>query len=84
MRRFMATLPEFGVFKKRRLTKLARDRKMVGMRVRYDGETDFLVLTHGKIYDVIAIERGWYRVVDDSGEDYLFPAKLFTEVLSEE
>ena len=57
---------------------------MAGMRVRYDGETDFLVLTHGKIYDVISIERGWYRIVDDSGEDYLFPAKLFTEVPSEE
>lgn len=54
------------------------------MKVRYDGETDFLVLTHGKIYDVISIERGWYRIVDDSGEDYLFPAKLFTEVSSEE
>ena len=54
------------------------------MRVRYDGETDFLVLTHGKIYDVISIERGWYRIVDDSGEDYLFPAKLFTEVSREE
>lgn len=53
------------------------------MRVRYNGETDFLVLTHGKIYDVLAIERGWYRVVDDSGEDYLYPSKLFTEVSSE-
>lgn len=62
---------------------LARDKEMAGMRVRYDGETDFLVLTHGKIYNVISIERGWYRIVDDSGEDYLFPAKLFTEVLSE-
>ena len=57
---------------------LARDKEMAGMRVRYDGE-----LTHGKIYNVISIERGWYRIVDDSGEDYLFPAKLFTEVLSE-
>ena len=55
-----------------------------GAKVRWLGKTDFLVLTHGKIYDVISIERGWYRIVDDSGEDYLFPAKLFTEVSSEE
>ena len=47
------------------------------MKVRYNGETNFLVLTHGKVYDVIAVEKGWYKIVDDSGEDYLYPAKLF-------
>ena len=50
------------------------------MRVKYQGETDFLVLTNSKIYDVVGIERGWYRIVDDSGEDYLYPPELFTEV----
>lgn len=47
------------------------------MRVRYLGQTDFLVLTHGKIYEVLSVERGWYRIIDDSGEDYLYPPQLF-------
>ena len=47
------------------------------MKIEYLGETDFLVLTHGKQYDVISVEKDWYRVVDDSGDDYLYPPKLF-------
>ena len=39
------------------------------MQVRWKGETDFLVLTHDKVYDVISTEKGWYRLIDDSGED---------------
>lgn len=35
----------------------------------------------GKIYEVIAVERKWYRLVDESGEDYLYPPDLF-EVLT--
>ena len=41
------------------------------MKIKYCGETSPLELTKGRIYDVIAIEKGWYRIVDDSGEDYL-------------
>lgn len=47
------------------------------MKVKYIWPTEFLVLTKGKIYDVISIEKGWYRIVDDSGEDYLYPPGLF-------
>ena len=47
------------------------------MKVRYLGKTEFLVLTNNKVYDVISVEKGWYRVVDDSGEDYLYPPKYF-------
>jgi len=47
------------------------------MKVKYIWPTEFLVLTKGKIYDVISIEKGWYRIVDDSGEDYLYPPSLF-------
>ena len=43
------------------------------MKVRFLGETSFLELTHDKVYDVLSIEKGWYRVIDDSGEDYLYP-----------
>ena len=51
-------------------------------KVRYIGETVPLELTHGKIYSVLSIERGWYRVVDDTGEVYLYPAGFFEVVKS--
>lgn len=47
--------------------------------VRYIGETSPLELTHGKDYDVLAVEHGWYRIVDDTGEDYLYPAGNFED-----
>ncbi|MBP2057177.1 hypothetical protein J2Z60_000339 [Lactobacillus colini] len=51
------------------------------MRLKYIGES-FGVdsLTNGKIYEIIGEEEGMYRVIDDSGEDYLYsktnPASL--------
>lgn len=47
------------------------------LKIKYIGETSFLVLTHNKIYDVMSIEKDWYRIIDDSGEDYLYPPELF-------
>ena len=47
------------------------------MKVRFLGETSFLELTHDKVYDVLSTEKGWYRVIDDSGEDYLYPPEDF-------
>lgn len=47
------------------------------MKVRYLGKTNKLILTHGKVYEVLSIERGWYRIVVDFGEDYLFPPECF-------
>ena len=56
---------------------------MAGLtQVKFLGKTEFLVLTHGKIYDVISVERGYYRIVDDSGEDYLYPPSYF-EIIEE-
>lgn len=52
------------------------------MKVKYLGKTEFLVLTHHQIYDVISVERGFYRIIDDSGEDYLYPPHYF-EIVSE-
>lgn len=49
------------------------------MKVKYINESD-VSLTNGKIYEVIKIESGWYRITDDTGEDYLFDPKEF-EVL---
>ncbi len=50
------------------------------MKVRYSGETSFLELTNNKIYDVVSIEKEWYRIVDDSEEDYLYPPEDFEVV----
>ena len=47
------------------------------MKVKFIVKTEFRVLTNGKIYEVLSVEKGWYRIVDDSGEDYLYPPELF-------
>lgn len=52
------------------------------MKVKYTGKTEFLMLTHGKIYEVLSIEKDWYRVIDDTGEDYLYPPEDF-EIIEE-
>lgn len=39
-------------------------------------------LTQGKVYPVLRVEKGWYRIVDDSGDDYLYPPELFELVTS--
>ncbi len=50
------------------------------MQVRYKGKTEFLILTHDKVYTVLDIENGWYRLVDDSGDDYLYAPDNFEVV----
>lgn len=52
------------------------------MKIKYTGETSPLELTNGKTYEVISVEKGWYRIEDDTGGDYLYPAKHF-EVIEE-
>ena len=42
------------------------------MKVKWLGETEFLCLTHGKVYEVLSKEYDFYRVVDDSDDDYLY------------
>ncbi len=36
-------------------------------------------LIKGKVYDVISKEKksGFYRIVDESGEDYIYPPEMF-------
>ena len=50
------------------------------MKAKWTGKTEFLVLTNGKVYDVISVEKCCYRVVDDSEEDYLYPPDQFVIV----
>ena len=35
------------------------------MKVKYKGETSFLIATKEKIYDVLSVEKGWYRIVEE-------------------
>jgi tRNA A22 N-methylase len=53
----------------------------VGGRLRQETlEGGMISLTKGKVYEVIRVERGWYRIVDDTDDDYLYPPHLFQVV----
>lgn len=39
-------------------------------------------LIAGKVYSVISVEKGWYRIICELGEDYLFPPEMF-EIVEE-
>lgn len=56
--------------------------RMTAMKVRFIGEDDPLELLNGKEYDVIEVdeESGWYRIVDETGEDFLFDPEDFKVV----
>ena len=52
------------------------------MKVKYIGKGDILYCLNGKIYDMIGESHGLWKVVDESGEDYLYSPELF-EVVDE-
>ena len=52
------------------------------MKVRWLGESNPLALIHGKVYEVMSIEKGWYRVMDETDDDYLYPPEGFEIVES--
>jgi hypothetical protein len=47
------------------------------MKVKFLGESNPLALLSGKVYEVLSVEKGWYRIVDETGEDYLYPSEDF-------
>lgn len=47
------------------------------MKVVYIGPTEPHTLEHGRVYEVLSEEDGWYRIIDKSGEDYLYPKNEF-------
>lgn len=49
------------------------------MKKKFVGISDTFSLLNGKVYEVISIEEGWYRIVDETGEDYLYPPDFFVE-----
>lgn len=46
------------------------------MKIKFNGESG-VSLTNGKEYEVLSVENGWYRIVDDTDDDYLFPPEEF-------
>ena len=54
------------------------------MKVEYIGKHDTVALEREKAYDVISVEKKWYRIMTELDEDYLFPPNLFEIVESEE
>ena len=52
------------------------------MKVKYIGKYDTLAFEKDKIYEVVSVEKGWYRIMTELDEDYLFEPKLF-EIVEE-
>ena len=50
------------------------------MKIKYLKNDPSISLTTGKIYEVLSVENEWFRIVDDTGEDYLFAPENFTIV----
>ena len=46
------------------------------MKVKYIGP-DLVALEKNKEYDVISVEKGWYRIMTELDEDYLCPPEVF-------
>ena len=50
-------------------------------KMKYTGESNEFYCINGKIYECIGEEDdGMLRIVDESGEDYLYPSDYFEEV----
>ncbi len=58
-------------------------KEVVRVKVKYIG-SDYLgtAFESEKTYDVIAVEKGWYRIMTELDEDYLFPPECF-EIIEE-
>ena len=52
-----------------------------GFKVRYIWDDDSIAMPKGKIYTVLSVEKGWYRVLSELDEDYLFPPEAFEHIV---
>ena len=58
------------------------EKEKVPQKVKYlggewEGEPSVI---KGKTYKCLGIEDGWYRIIDEEDEDYLYPAREFEAV----
>lgn len=58
--------------------------KKIAMKVKYIGKKDTMAFKRDKIYEVMSIERHWYRIMTELDEDYFFPPNLFEIVENDE
>ena len=47
------------------------------VKVKYIGEDNPISLRTGKVYDARVLKKGWFGVVDESGEEYAYPPQVF-------
>lgn len=47
------------------------------MKVKFLGKFDTLAFEKDKIYEVMSVEKGWFRIMTELDEDYLFPPEQF-------
>ena len=53
------------------------------MKVKYIGDRYIgTAFERDTVYEVISVERGWYRIMTDLEDDYLFPPECF-EIVEE-
>ena len=58
-----------------------KERGGLKMKVKYVGKAeDPLSVIKGHIYECLGIEKGWYRIIDETEEDYLYPPDDFVIV----
>ncbi len=53
------------------------------MKIKYIAKGSPMSCITGKAYEVLSVEKGWYRIIDESGEDYLYPPGAFEIVGNE-
>lgn len=53
------------------------------MKARYIGESDEFYCINGKVYEVVGETHGMWKVIDESGEDYLYSPEMFEKVEEE-
>ena len=47
------------------------------MKVKFIGQGSPLSLLNGKVYSVEGIQCGWYQIIDETGEAYMYPPQAF-------
>ena len=47
------------------------------IKVKYIGDDNPLSLRTGKVYSARILKKGWYGIVDESGEEYAYPPSIF-------
>ena len=53
------------------------------MKVKYIGNARNLAFNKDKVYEVMSVEKGWFRIMTELDEDYLFPPHVF-EIVEED